>query len=121
MNEEWRVIPGFDMYEVSDQGRVRSWKRGGRGGHLWRAQPKLLKPGVGTHGYRLVVLRKDGKDHTRTVHKLVLLAFVGPAPDGLECRHLNGNEHDNRLANLRWGTRQENVADRMLHAQRRKL
>jgi hypothetical protein len=51
----------------------------------------------------------------RYVHALVLEAFVGLCPQGMECRHLNGVRHDNRLANLTWGTYAENNADRVRH------
>ncbi|MFV0400614.1 MAG: HNH endonuclease signature motif containing protein [Oscillospiraceae bacterium] len=49
------------------------------------------------------------------VHKLVLEAFVGVRPEGMVCRHLNGNSLDNRLLNLCWGTPQENVRDSIRH------
>ena len=49
------------------------------------------------------------------VHQLVLLTFRGKCPQGYESRHLNGDKLDNRLINLRWGTPQENHADRILH------
>lgn len=51
----------------------------------------------------------------RYVCHLVLEAFVGPCPEGLECCHNNGNCHDNRLDNLRWDTRQANIVDRDHH------
>ena len=46
---------------------------------------------------------------------VVLTAFVGRCPDGMECRHINGNPANNRLDNLLWGTPTENAADRDLH------
>jgi len=49
------------------------------------------------------------------VHRMVLLAFVGPAPEGMKCRHLNGNPKDNRLENLCWGTSSENNRDIVRH------
>ncbi len=49
------------------------------------------------------------------VHRLVLLAFKGPRPDGQYCRHLNGVPTDNRLANLAWGTKSENTFDKVGH------
>jgi hypothetical protein len=49
------------------------------------------------------------------VARLVLLAFVGPCPDGMECCHTNGNRTDNRLTNLRWDTPKANAADKRAH------
>lgn len=96
MQEEWRAVPGFEgIYEVSDHGRVRNRER-------------LLRPSRQQRGHMLVAL---GTTAQRYVHRLVLEAFVGPAK-GMECRHLNGNPADNRLVNLTWGTRLENMADR---------
>jgi hypothetical protein len=46
---------------------------------------------------------------------MVLEAFVGPCPPGMECRHLNGVPFDNRVENLTWGTASENLADRKRH------
>lgn len=45
------------------------------------------------------------------VHVLVLEAFVGPRPPGMECLHSNDVGTDNRLSNLRWGTHSENLND----------
>ncbi len=95
--ERWLAVPGFEgLYEVSDQGRVRSRER-------------LLRPSRQKRGHMLAHL---GSSAQRYVHRLVLEAFVGPAPKGMECRHLNGDPADNRLENLAWGTRFENFADR---------
>ena len=47
----------------------------------------------------------------KRVHRMVLEAFVGPCPEGMQCRHLNDVKNDNRLNNLAWGTRKENSAD----------
>lgn len=49
------------------------------------------------------------------VHQLVLLAFIGPPPIGQEVRHLNGVASDNRLENLAYGTKKENVDDSRRH------
>ncbi len=51
----------------------------------------------------------------QAIHTLVLLAFVGPCPEGMECRHLDGTRTNCALANLCWGTRAENVADQRRH------
>lgn len=122
MQEEWRDIPGYaGSYQVSDQGRVRSvdrtvWRQFNCGrppaaikykGKVLRARPKQT-------GHAVVNL---GAGSCTTVHRLVLLAFVGPPPAGHECLHINGVPSDNRLENLRWGTRLENKADERYHAQ----
>jgi hypothetical protein len=86
------------IYEVSDQGRVKSYRRYPEG--------RLLRPGCMSGGHVSVSL---GRKNSLCVHALVLLAFVGPPPEKHECRHLNGNPSDNRLENLRWGTRSENI------------
>jgi hypothetical protein len=49
------------------------------------------------------------------VHSLVILAFVGPRPDGEQVRHLNGNPADNRLTNLAYGTQSQNQQDSLRH------
>lgn len=101
--ETWRAIPGSEgRYEVSDLGRVRSLVRGGR----------ILKPAKSKTGYLMVAPVIDGRNKPRRVHHLVLLAFVGPRPDGAEGCHNNDVPGDNRLVNLRWDTRAANVADR---------
>ena len=108
---EWRAIPGFEgRYEASDTGSIRSLprviqtKRGPR-----RIEGRVLKPGkLGNTNHRHVVL--EGRVD-RTVHSLVLEAFVGPCPQGMEARHLDDDPTNNRLDNLIWGSRSENSGD----------
>lgn len=108
--ERWLPVVGAEgIYEISDRGRVRSLQwQGGR-----RPRPLLLKPRP-VQGYLFVCLSMvDGKKWF--VHTMVLTAFVGPRPEGLLGRHLNGKLKDNSLGNLRWGTQAENMADSMAH------
>lgn len=58
---------------------------------------------------------QDKKRRNYPVHRLILEAFVGPRPEGMECRHLNGNSFDNRIDNLKWGTPAENTEDKKAH------
>lgn len=116
--ECWRAIPGYEgIYEVSTLGQLRSLDRMARtsAGHLKRIAGQPLKQGYVGAGYPSFVLAKNGKKRTRTVHSLVLLAFVGPRPSGMEVRHLNGMKTDNRLTNLAYGTRSDNVLDTVRH------
>ncbi|WP_082143830.1 HNH endonuclease signature motif containing protein [Nitratireductor soli] len=78
----------------------------------YRKRGKILHPGRMTEGHLSVAL---GKANSHCVHELVLLAFVGPCPPGHECRHLDGDEANNRLFNLRWDTRGNNGRDKKWH------
>jgi hypothetical protein len=97
----------FPNYEVSSLGRVRN-RRG-----------LLMKPRVRKDDpYLTVRLRGGAKQQWGMqipIHRLVLSAFVGPLPEGLVSRHLNGNAADNRLDNLAYGTQKENVQDAIRH------
>lgn len=108
MAETWKAVPGFDGYEASDAGNVRSYMRNAE-------TPQVLKQQVGTNGYYVVTLMRDKKRHSREVHSLVTLAFLGPRPEKLQTAHGNGNPLDNRLSNLRYDTAKGNAADRILH------
>jgi hypothetical protein len=113
--EAWRAIPGTDgAYEVSDLGRVRSWWYDNHTSRRRRDEPLILKPGANASGY-LHVNVAGLKPKGRMIHRLVLEAFVGPAPNGHECAHGDGNPANNALANLRWATRHDNQMDRRVH------
>jgi hypothetical protein len=106
--EEWRDIAGYDgKYQVSDAGRVRSFAYG-----YW----KLLKVNRVTRSQVVHAhLCRGGIVYTRSVHRLVLEAFVGSCPEGMECCHQNGIPFDNRLVNLRWDTKSHNQLDKRRH------
>jgi hypothetical protein len=115
--ERWVPIAGYDgAYDVSDLGRVRSWKLGGRARRR-RDSPVMRKPVLNTikGSYYYVMLSGNDGLRLRQVHALVLEAFVGPRPDGMVGRHLNGDSTDNRLRNLAWGTQADNMADAVAH------
>ena len=110
---EYRVVEGFPAYRVGNDGSV--WSRfkpgpGSRIGKTWRR----LQPGGKSSGYLFVFLNPGQRCHY--IHTLVLDAFVGPCPPGMECRHFpDRHPTNNSLANLRWGTRAENAADKEAH------
>lgn len=117
-DETWRAIPGYDgWYEVSNLGRVRSWKMPTNqkvAGPRRRAEPLILRPAPTKTGYMKCALFSTAMK-TWTVHQLVALAFIGPRPEGAEIAHGNGVKADNRLANLRYATHAENMADNVLN------
>jgi hypothetical protein len=122
VNEEWRPVVGVDGYEVSNLGNLRSYRvilvdgyRSIKSGR--RAEPKALKLTPNADGYLVwgAYDAEKGKVVQYRAHHAVLEAFVGPRPEGLIARHLNGNSADNRVENLAWGTAQENINDRIRH------
>lgn len=112
--EEWRKIEGFDGYEVSSLGAVRSW-RPIRNKAPAPATPRLLRPQKDKDGYRKVVLFKDNKRHYLRVAALVCTAWHGERESGLEVRHLDGTKDNDTPNNLKWGTQAENAKDRQRH------
>jgi hypothetical protein len=117
VDEEWREIPGYEgRYAVSDLGRVKSLSRevSVGNGHTRTMRGRILRPGSSASGHLSLPLGRDenGKiSRGSPVHRLVLLAFVGLCPEGQECRHLDGDPTNNRLSNLTYGTRSENIID----------
>jgi len=106
--ETWKPIFGWeDFYEVSDQGRVRRIV-GGRGSRSFGRCKKLTPTG----SHAVVSLNRPGYQITQQVHSMVLEAFVGKCPSGMECLHKDGNGLNNRLENLKWGAPQENADHR---------
>ncbi len=112
--EQWRPIGGLEgRYEVSDLGRVRSLLNNRCN---VRAVPRLRRLRRRPADGYVDFVAKIGRRSTHyLVHRLVLEAFVGPCPSGMECAHENGDNGDNRLENLRWATPKENTADRDAH------
>lgn len=114
--EEWRPVVDWDgVYEVSDLGRVRRVRQG-RG---TRVTGEPMKGSVDRHGYPCVALTDRGRYRFVKVHRLVGDAFLGPLPEGMETRHLNGDPSDARLVNLAYGTHSENMRDMVEHGRSR--
>jgi len=92
--ENWRQV-GVTPYEVSDKGRVR---RGSR----------ILALRGHTRGYLIVDISIDGKPTSKTVHRLVADAFLGPS-EGRQVNHRNGVKSENAVENLEWTSAKQNT------------
>lgn len=104
--EIWKAIPGYESYEISNMGNVKSIDRVSSNGR--KLKGKMRAQAKGTDGYLLVALCKDGKTKSFSVHKLVMLAFIGKPPQGYEVNHIDENKLNNQLSNLEYVTRLEN-------------
>lgn len=124
--EKWRPVRGFEgLYAISNHGRVRSLKRreritrfkfGKYDKHERIRGGRIVAQKIDSRGYLALCLWKNGKPHHRSIHRLLLEAFVGLCPKSKHgCRHLDGNKLNNSLINLKWGTRQENIDDSIKH------
>ena len=100
MEEIWKDI-GIKKYAISNMGNVR----GADGVRI--LSYKTIKD-----GYRFVTMYKDGIRKHRTIHSLVMEAFVGERPNGYETDHINRIRDDNRLENLRYCSKSENMLNR---------
>lgn len=106
METTLKQVPDFPGYKLSRDGRVWSEKSG-----------RFIHP-VKRGSYLQVDLCKNNRIFPRLLHRIMLFTYVGPCPKGMECRHLNGNPLDNRIDNLKWGTRIENARDCNKHGHR---
>lgn len=116
MGEIWKPVPGLDgIFSVSDFGRVKSHKRvalqklrNGKYNKLFVAE-KILSTWVGGN-YKQIRLWHNGSPILFLISRLVLMAFVGmPIGENNQALHINHNKLDNRLVNLKWGSRAENM------------
>ena len=110
IEEIWKPVINYEgLYEISNYGKVKSlnYKR--------TKKEQILKPLKEMGSYLCVILFKNNGGKQHSIHRLVLEAFVGPCPPGMEGCHNNGNPSDNFVGNLRWDTRSNNQKDRKWH------
>jgi hypothetical protein len=101
VSEKWKVIKNHPTYEISNFGRIRHKKK-----------KRLRKTRIDNHGYERLCLSVQKnfkrKYYNLAIHKEVMRAFVGEAPDGMQVDHININPLDNKLSNLRYCTPRQN-------------
>jgi hypothetical protein len=121
MEEVWRPIPGYeDLYIISSQGIVKSQPRlVYYGDHRsYRFEPQKIKKQTltGNKKYvRATLTNKYGITKHVAIHRLLAWAFIGPQDQGIEVRHINGDGLDNRVENIIYGTKSDNMRDAITH------
>lgn len=94
----------YPDYLINKDGKIYSLKT-----------KKYLKPIVKNTGYLYVFLYNKNGMKKHYIHLLVLNVFRGRKPNGYESRHLDGNNQNNHINNLEWGTRRQNINDKWKH------
>lgn len=96
--EEWRRTRESNIYEVSNEGRVRNRRTG-----------RIMKTSVSSQGYEILQLHYDGTAHTHRVHRLEMDTFYDGDHTGMDVNHIDGNKRNNNINNLEFCDRSANI------------
>lgn len=99
MKEVWKGIADYPMYQISNMGNVRSL-----------FVNRIMKSGNNGKGYRFIPLHNERGVRNHYIHRLVASAFLGECPEGKEVNHKDENKANNRLDNLEYVSKSENVS-----------
>lgn len=114
--QELKPWPKNPRYLVSNNGRVFSKFSHHRSGIIQHNPPKELTRRIGTAGYWVVFpMFERGKQRCQFCHRMVLEAWVGECPRGLQCAHMDGTRTNCTLENLRWVSPAENMFHQRQH------
>lgn len=114
--EIWRNIEGYEgLYQISNIGRVRSLDREVRNGNGKRIIKGQILKSITKRGYITVTFYRDNKCKNYCVHRLVAEAFIPNPENKPQIDHINTIRDDNRVVNLRWVTRKENMRNPLTH------
>lgn len=110
--ELWKDIKGYEgMYQVSNEGRVKSLDRKvkQRGGGTQNKKGQLIVESMNHKGYKLTGITKENKNRTFATHRLVAEHFIENNNEKLQVNHIDGNKTNNHVDNLEWVTASENM------------
>lgn len=99
--EIWKEIDGYyGLYQISNFGRVRSFKYG---------NPKILKEKTNNKGYKWVILCSNGIKNHFLIHRLVAKYFLDNENDYKIVNHIDENPSNNNVVNLEWCSQSDNI------------
>ena len=107
----WKDVKGFEgLYQISDDGRVKSLPRKVNGPYnsIRLTKERQLKPWEAS-GYLRVTLIKDGKEYYPSIHRMVAEAFIPNLADKDCVNHKDGDKKNNNVSNLEWCSQSENL------------
>ena len=110
--EVFKDILGYEgLYQVSNLGKVKSTERKAKhwSGGLLTVKSRIMKPFTSKCGYLIVSISKNSIDNKFLIHRLVSNAFIPNPYNKPQVNHINGIKTDNRVVNLEWNTRSENI------------
>lgn len=108
--EEWRDVVGYEgLYIASSFGRIASLRRAYFNGRWCHIKGRIIQPFKTPTGYNYVTLSKEGSHKNKTVHRLVAMSFLPQSPGKPHIDHIDSNKDNNKVSNLRWVTRSENM------------
>lgn len=122
MTEIWKDIVGYEgLYQVSNLGNVKRLKGYKGRGKGYIVEEHLIQPSINSRGYQNVVLCKNGKTKTFSMHRLVAIAFLDNSDNLPQVNHKDENKLNNCVDNLEWcdskynnnyGTRNKKCSDK---------
>lgn len=118
MNELWVDVVGYEgLYMISNLGQIKRLQRTvcRKDGRQAEIAEKVLSPGSGKSRYQSIRLTNGDVVSTAYIHHIVLTAFLGIRPHGMQACHCDGDRQNNSISNLRWDTVSANHADKRLH------
>lgn len=115
--EIWKNIPGLGTYQASNLGRIRNNKPIAS---KTAKRKECLKTKVSRRGYEEVSISIDGKPYTKLVHRLIAITFIDNPENKPEVDHIDSNKLNNRVDNLRWVTREENLQNDLYYGNKMK-